>query len=346
MKKLLPALLTGLFLAHAAVPAHAFLGFNLGGDSADNKDNPTPGGAGPDGAVDASPKLETCDKPFGTLAVSEPQDYVGQALMSYGLPSPVGLIRMMIQQSNCFVVVERGRAMKNLMQERELAGSGMLRSNSNMGGGQMVTADFVLTPDVVFSNKDAGGIGGALGGLGGRWGAVAGLVAGGLKFKEAQTSMLLADARSSLQVAAAQGTAKKTDWALGGILGGGGAVGALGAYENTAEGKVVAASFLDNWNNIVRSIRGNPQLARTQIDLRDESSKPARAGAVFEEGDVLSGKIGGLKIYASPNKSAKVVATLPRGEEVVFTGKEKDGFLSVEGNDGAGWVDKNMVRRN
>ena len=34
-----------------------------------------------------------------------------------------------------------------------------------------------------------------------------------------------------------------------------------------------------------------------------------------------------------------------KGEELVFTGKEKDGFLSVEGNDGTGWVDKNMVKK-
>jgi len=337
MYKMLATLVAGLFLATA--PAHAFLGFSLGGDA---KDNPTPGGAGPDGAQNAAPQLEKCDKPYGTLAVSEPQEYVSRALMSYGLSSPTGLIRMMIQQSNCFVVVERGRAMQNLMQERELAGGGQLRAGSNMGGGQMVTADYVLTPDVVFSNKDAGGLGGALGGLFGVGGA---LIAAGLKFKEAQTSMLLADTRSSLQVAAAQGMAKKTDFSLGGLGFGGGAVGALGAYENTAEGKVVAAGFLDNWNNIVRSIRNNPQLARTQIDLKSESGKPAKAGAVFNEGDVLTGKIGGLRLYAQPDKKSKTVTNLKRGEEVVFTGEEKNGFLSVESNDGGGWVDKNLVKK-
>ena len=34
-----------------------------------------------------------------------------------------------------------------------------------MGGGQMVAADFVLTPAVVFSENNAGGVGGAVGGL-------------------------------------------------------------------------------------------------------------------------------------------------------------------------------------
>lgn len=343
MHKIVTALIAGLFLTQATVPAHAFLGISLGSDS-DKKDESSPGGsAGPDGAKNAPAKLEKCAKPYGTLAVSEPQDYVGQALMQYGLPSPVGLIRMMIQQSNCFVVVERGRAMRNLMQERDLARSGELRSGSNMGGGQMVTADYVLTPDVVFSNKDAGGLGAALGGLFGVGGAI---IAGGLKFKEAQTSMLLADARTSLQVASATGMAKSTDFSLGGIGFGGGAVGALGAYENTAEGKVVASGFMDNWNNIVRAIRDNPDMQRQEISLKGPSGKPTQAGAGFQSGDVITGKIGGLKVYSEPSKSAKVVANLKRGDELVFTGELKNGFLSVEGNDGAGWVDQNLVKRN
>jgi curli biogenesis system outer membrane secretion channel CsgG len=341
MNKTFSALITGLFLTQSAIPAHAFLGISLGSDN--KEENVVSGSAGPDGAKNASAQLEKCDKPFGTLAVSEPQYYVGQALMSYGLPSPVGLIRMMIQQSNCFVVVERGRAMRNLMQERELAGSGQLRSGSNMGGGQMVTADYVLTPDVVFANKDAGGIAGAIGGLFGVGGAI---LAAGLKFKEAQTSMLLADARTSLQVAAAQGMAKSTDFSLGGIGFGGGAIGALGAYENTAEGKVVASGFLDNWNNVVRAIRNNPDMQRTEISLKGPSGKPTQAGAGFQSGDVITGKIAGLKIYADANKQSKVVASLKKGDELVFTGEAKNGFISVEGNDGTGWVDEKLVRRN
>ena len=68
------------------------------------------------------------------------------ALSRYNLRSPVGLIRMMIQQSNCFIVVERGVGMQNMMQERALAASGgELRQDSNMGGGQMVSGR--LRPD-------------------------------------------------------------------------------------------------------------------------------------------------------------------------------------------------------
>jgi curli biogenesis system outer membrane secretion channel CsgG len=89
----------------------------------------------------------------------------------------------MIQQSNCFLVVERGVGMQNLMQERGLAKSGELREGSNMGGGQMVTADYVLTPSVVFSQDDAGGVAGGIGGMFGTAGRVFGAVAGGLQFK-------------------------------------------------------------------------------------------------------------------------------------------------------------------
>lgn len=341
----LTALVAGLFTLQLGIaPAHAFLGFKLGSDSENNNSNPVSGSAGTEGAQGGSPKLEKCDRPLGTLAVAEPQDFVTQALMSYGLPSPTGLIRMMIQQSNCFMVVERGVAMQNLMQERRLAESGQLRSNSNMGKGQMVTADYVLTPNVVFSEKNTGGIGSALGGFG-LLGSAAGLVAAGLKFKEAQTSMLLVDTRSSLQVAAAQGSAKKTDWSLGGLLLGVGGGGALGAYENTPEGKVVAASFLDNWNNIVRSVRNNPSLVRTDETLKTAAAKVAKAGDGMESGDVLQVKIKGVKLYSEASKKAKVLATLDRGDELIYTGQEKAGFIFVQSGEGEGWVEKILVRK-
>ncbi|MDP9198201.1 MAG: hypothetical protein M3O07_03175, partial [Pseudomonadota bacterium] len=71
------------------------------------------GAAGTQGAQGAAGDLERCDKPMGAVAVVEPQDYVMSALSRYNLQSPVGLIRMMIQQSNCFIVVERGQGMQN-----------------------------------------------------------------------------------------------------------------------------------------------------------------------------------------------------------------------------------------
>jgi hypothetical protein len=302
------------------------------------------GSSGPGGAQGAASDLERCDKPMGAVAVVEPQDHIIYALSRYKLGSPTGLIRLMIQQSNCFLVVERGVGMQNLMQERALAESGELRQGSNMGGGQMVTADYVLTPAVVFSQDDAGGIAGGIGGMFGTAGRVFGAVAGGLQFKEAQTSMLLADARSSLQVAAAEGSAKKADFRLGGLLGGAGiAVAGLGGYEKTAEGKVIAASLADNYNGIVRAVRGNPSLQRGVGSLDKEAAGTPKAGAVFNEGDVLRPKIGNVKLFAQPSDQAASVATLAKGEELIFMGKEQDGFVSVETTKGGGWVKKILI---
>jgi hypothetical protein len=303
------------------------------------------GSAGPGGSQGDAGQ-EHCDKPMGAMAVVEPQDYVAQSLSRYGLQSPTGLIRMMIQQSNCFIVVERGIGMQNMMQERALAESGELRQNSNMGGGQMVSADFVLTPAVVFQENDAGGVGGALGGLiGGNRGRLVGAVAGGVKFKEAQTSMLVADARSGVQVAAAEGSAKKADLRLGAALFGSSAAGALGGYSNTNEGKMLAASLLDNYNNVVRSVRGQPSLQRDVGSLADEAGKKTKGGAVFNEGDTIVPKIGNLKVYSQPSDSSKALATLSKGEEMIFMGEEKDGYLKIESGSGGGWVKKVLVTR-
>src|SRR5688572_18639023 len=66
------------------------------------------GSAGPSGSSDSASDLERCDKPMGAMAVVEPQSHILASLSRYRLQSPVGIIRLMIQQSNCFIVVERG----------------------------------------------------------------------------------------------------------------------------------------------------------------------------------------------------------------------------------------------
>src|ERR1043166_8446327 len=190
------------FVRHAIVAAACLIAFSVSSAWAQGITQPkqgqggsvVKGSAGTDGSS-GDIGLEHCDKPMGAMAVVEPQSEILASLTRYRLSSPVGLIRMMIQQSACFIVVERGAGMQNLMQERQLAQGGEMRQGSNLGGGQMVAADFVMTPSVVFSEGNAGGIGGAAGGLlGGKFAAVA----GGLKFKEAQTSMLVADSRSGV----------------------------------------------------------------------------------------------------------------------------------------------------
>jgi hypothetical protein len=305
--------------------------------------SPVSGAAGTGGS--SGDAVQHCDKPMGALAVVEPQDYVMQSLNHYGLQSPTSLIRLMVQQSNCFIVVERGIGMQNVMQERELANAGQLRQGSNMGGGQMVTADFILTPNVVFQENNAGGVGGALGGVLSRKNPLLGAAAGGLKFKEAQTSMLLADARSGVQVAAAEGSTKKADLALGGALFGSYGAGAIGGYGNTNEGKIIAAALLDNYNKVVAVVRNDPSLQRDVGTLREEAGKKVAAGAVFNEGDVVVPKIANVKLLATPADGAKALATLTKGEELVVTGGEQNGYLKVQGSAAEGWVKKVLVVR-
>lgn len=300
------------------------------------------GASGPAG--DAT-KVEKCDAPKGTLAVVEPQDAVLQSLQSMGLGSPTGMIRLIIQQSNCFQIVERGAGFQNVMQERALAAGGQLQAGQNMGQGQLVAADFVVTPSVVFSNPNAGGFGGGLlGGLGGKLGVV-GALAGGLKFKEAQTSMMMSDTRSGLQVAAAQGSAQQTDFALGGALFGGGGGAALGGYGNTAEGKIVAASFLDNWNQIVAQVRNNPQLVQAKAGPASQANAAAsvKAGA-GAAGDVYVPKIAGVKVYRGANEGAELM-TLGKTDEMIFEGEEQGGYMKMATPKGSGWVKAIFVRK-
>ena len=228
--------------------------------------------------------------------------------------------------------------MQNVMQERQLAQGGQTRAGSNMGGGQMVTADFVLTPSVVFSEGNAGGIGG---GIASRLGGGIGAIAGGLKFKEAQTSMLLADTRSSVQVAAAEGSTKKGDLRLGAGLFGGGFGAAGGGYGNTNEGKIIASAFMNNYNELVLAVRNDPSLQRNVGSLKDEAAKggTTKAGAVFSEGDVLGPKIGNVPMYADASDKSKVLGTFARGDEMIVTGDIKGDFVQVTNAAGnSGWV--------
>lgn len=214
------------------------------------------GGAGGATSQGASSQLEHCDETLGTMAVEEDQaaPWYSQ-LGQYKLGSTIPVLRLLIQQSNCFVVVERGAAMRNMMQERELQQSGEMREGSNFGKGQIAAADYTMSPSITFSQKGTGGAGGALGAVGGLLGKAAGAVAGGIKSNEASTVLLLIDNRSGVQLAAATGSAKNYDFSLFGGMFGGGAGGAAGGYTNTPEGKILTAAFMDSYNQLVRVVR-------------------------------------------------------------------------------------------
>jgi hypothetical protein len=288
-------------------------------------------------------KIEKCPAPYGTLAVNEPTDEVMNWLRRYELESPAALIRVYAQASNCFIVVERGKGMQNLQQERSLGASGELQSGSNMGKGQMVAADLVLTPYVQFADNNAGGVGAAAGGIGRRLGVGIG---GGLKFKEATSSITLSSTRTGVQVAAAEGKARQRDFSLGGLGLAGGLLGGLGAYSSSAEGKVIAASLLDNFNAVVIKVRANTAMRPMSADQVAALTGGAPvAGSGFNEGDVVTSKIDGVKLMAEANDTSKVVATLKKTDELVVMGAAGGGFIKVLGAMGEGFVKVALITK-
>lgn len=291
-------------------------------------------------------QLEKCERPFGTMALAEPRSEYMQYFSRYSLGSPTALLRMMVQQSKCFVVLERGAGMDVIKGERELAASGEGQSGSNMGKGQMVLVDFVMNPAIQIVDNNAGGAGAVVGGLGRRLGV--GAIAGGMKFKEASTTILIADARTTVQVAAAEGKAKKTDFSLGMFGWAGGAFAGGGAYTSTAEGKLIAASYLDNYNTIIKELKADANMTSRASKFDPSkigSGEAAKAGGAYNEGDVLAPKLDNVKLLAAAQDAAKVVATLKKGEELVYLGQESNGFLKVQGSAGEGWVKKLLITK-
>jgi len=252
----------------------------------------------------------------------------------------------MIQQSKCFIVVERGLAFQNLMQERKLASGGELKSDQNVGKGQLVTADYILTPTVIFKNKNAGGLAGALGSLiPGTGGSIAGTIGGSLKFKEAQTSLTLSDTRSGIQVAAASGISQKTDLGVVGGLGIKNAAAAgIGAYQNTAEGKVVAAAFLATYNMMVDTVKNDKNLIRKNsvLNYKKEGSKEIKKVKKSVIGNVKIAKINNVPVYKDVS-GKEILYKLSSKEEMVILGEDGE-YYSIQGAQGEGWVKKILVK--
>jgi curli biogenesis system outer membrane secretion channel CsgG len=218
------------------------------------------GSAAGSASANASSQLERCESPLGTVSLIENQSAGWYTIITgeYKLPPTSTLLRLLIQQSNCFVVVERGAAGMNAMnRERAIMQSGEMRAGSNFGKGQMVASDYGISPEVIINNSDAGGIGAGLGGIAnrGRYSALLGAVGGSLQTREASTMLTLIDNRSGVQIGVSEGSASKTDF--GGFLGvaGASAAGSIGGYSRTPQGKVIAAAFMDSYNQLVVSLR-------------------------------------------------------------------------------------------
>ena len=170
------------------------------------------GSAGPAGAQNAHASLERCDAPIATVALLEnPRGYVMPSAANLP-PTPVPLVRLLMQQSGCFRVVDRAGGLQGTIREGELQDAGVLRPNGTVEKRKGYEAQYTMVPNLTFSEQDAGrGLAGIIAMIP-MLRDIAGLagVAEQVKLKEAQTALFLTDNETTEQVAAATGSARAT----------------------------------------------------------------------------------------------------------------------------------------
>ena len=52
-----------------------------------------------------------------------------------------------------------------------------------------------------------------------------------------------------------------------------------------------------------------------------------------------------MKLLAEPKDAARAASALKKGDELVFLGEEKDGYVKVQGSSAEGWVKKTLVSK-
>ena len=216
--------------------------------------------------TNATAQIPQCAQPIGVLAIVEPETQWWREL---NLGSPEAIIKVFVQNSRCFTIVNRGRSMQSRAMERALADQGELQQGSNLGRGQVKAADYFLEPNIVSANRNSGGGGvgaaaGALGGLFGGAGSFVGGIVGGINVKkgEANVTLSVVNARTTEEYVV-EGYARKKDisWGAGGGGGWWGGFAAAGGhgYQNTEIGQVIVLAYLDAYTKLVGQLGGIPQ---------------------------------------------------------------------------------------
>jgi len=202
----------------------------------------------------ASDSLEHCNKTLGVLRIQEDTGSAWYRYYGARLGSTAPLLNMMILQSNCFVVVERGTGERDLSDETRRARGDEARESGTRGKGQQVVADYLLKPEIVMANKDNEGA--RMGGIGNMFGRAGSLIGNlNVKSREVGTVLTLVDIRSTVRLAAAEGYSKNTSVGFGGASWGSSGALAGSAYTNTDEGKLVSSAFFDAYNKLVIAVR-------------------------------------------------------------------------------------------
>jgi curli biogenesis system outer membrane secretion channel CsgG len=264
-----------------------------------------------------------CARKLGTLSIRDGDD--ARPWMQNNLAPPAKLLRVLVQRSGCFNLVDRGAGLNAAQQERDIGSNLGLQRRSNVGQGQIKAADYVLVAEI--SNADdntsgsgvAAGVGGILGG------SVGGLI-GGIRSRklEANTVLSLTNVRTTETIAVEEGYAAKNNlsFGAGGFFAFAGAVG--GGYDNTDIGKIITLSFIQAYAKMVNSL-GLVQ--------------PGDAGTAEAAPTKTYTAIAPVQLRASPVGTAKVVRTLQPGAILYPTGNKNGLWWEVsDENDNVGWV--------
>lgn len=260
-----------------------------------------------------------CTRKLGTVSIEDGQDPVWSAA---GLAPPSRLLKVLVQRSGCFNLVDRGGGLIAASREREIGANLGLQRRSNVGQGQIKAADYVLLAEIQGANSNVSG-NAVAGGLGALIGGRAGGLLGGMRSKkmEANTILSLTNVRTTETIATEDGYAAKNNlgFAAGGFFGAGGAVG--GGYDNTDLGRIVTLSFIQAYAKLVNGLGG----------IQPGTAEAAPAKTFTAQGPVA--------LRSSAAAAGRVIRTLPAGATVYPTGNKNGLWWEVaDENDNVGWV--------
>jgi curli biogenesis system outer membrane secretion channel CsgG len=271
----------------------------------------------------ASNDVPRCVRKLGTLSIEDGDDPDPYTQASLAPPSK--LLKVLVQRSGCFNLVDRGTGLNAAARERAIGADLGLQRRSNVGQGQIKAADYVLIAEIQGANSNVGG-NAVAGGIGGLIGGRVGGLLGGLRSKkmEANTILSLTNVRTTETIATEEGYAAKNNlsFAAGGFFSNAGGVG--GGYDNTEIGRIVTLSFIQAYTRMV-----------TQLGLLTPGSQGTAEAAPAKTYTAQ----GPVAMRVSALAGAKVLRTLPPGAIVYPTGNKNGLWWEVaDENDNVGWV--------
>ncbi|PID73281.1 MAG: hypothetical protein CSB33_04745 [Desulfobacterales bacterium] len=215
------------------------------------------GSAGGGTSVDANSSLERCDQTLGTIAIDDGRSatWYSEFGRETNITTIEPLLRLAVQQSNCFVITSVGNQKTDSRMSRITdiqRNSGEYRAGSKQHKGQRVAADYYMEPSIIINNASAGKVAGVVGSL---FGSAVGALAGGLDMKSSVVTLSLFDLRSAIQISASEGSATSNNYSAAIGAFGGGAGGGLAGMTTTPAGKATVAAFLDAYNGLVRAVK-------------------------------------------------------------------------------------------